>query len=76
MKYMVVVVDDQNVPLDTWVCSDKTEARYKLQQDFLMMTHLMNSTITECSITNEYAKMVFDDNRFIEWFVCELSKEK
>lgn len=74
MRYIVVVVDDQNVPLDTWVCSNKTEARYKFKQDFLMMTNLMNSTIIECTIANDYAKMVFDDNRFIEWFVTKLTK--
>lgn len=74
MRYMTVVVDDQNVILDTWLYPDKVTAQCKLHQDFLMMIHRMSDTVTQCTVTSDYARMIFNNKTCVEWFIVELSR--
>lgn len=73
MRYITVAVDNQNMILDTWLFPDKVAAQRKLHQDFLMMIHLMSDTVTQCTTTSDYARMTFNNETYIEWFVVELS---
>lgn len=72
MRYITVAVDNQKI-LDTWLFPDKVAAQRKLHQDFLMMIHLMRDTVMQCTTTSDYARMIFDNETYIEWFVIELS---
>lgn len=74
MRYMTVVVDDKNIVLDTWLFPGQVAAQRKLHQDLLMMIHLMSDMVTQCTATSDYARMTFDNDTYVEWFIVELSR--